>query len=36
MQISAPPFQEGKVLQVAHAYERTALFYEIRIHQRRA
>ncbi len=28
MQISAPPFQEGKVLQVAHAYERTAEWYK--------
>ena len=28
MQISAPPFQEGKVLQVAHAYERTAEWHK--------
>jgi aspartyl-tRNA(Asn)/glutamyl-tRNA(Gln) amidotransferase subunit A len=28
MQISAPPFQEGKVLQVAHAYERAAEWYK--------
>jgi aspartyl-tRNA(Asn)/glutamyl-tRNA(Gln) amidotransferase subunit A len=28
MQISAPPFQEGKVLQVAHAYERSAEWYK--------
>jgi aspartyl-tRNA(Asn)/glutamyl-tRNA(Gln) amidotransferase subunit A len=28
MQISAPPFQEGKVLQVAHAYERAAGWYK--------
>ena len=28
LQISAPPFQEGKVLQVAHAYERTAKWYK--------
>ena len=28
MQISAPPFQEGTVLQVAHAYERIAEWYK--------
>jgi aspartyl-tRNA(Asn)/glutamyl-tRNA(Gln) amidotransferase subunit A len=28
MQISAPPFQEGKLFQVAHAYERAAGWHE--------
>jgi aspartyl-tRNA(Asn)/glutamyl-tRNA(Gln) amidotransferase subunit A len=28
MQISAPPFQEGKLFQVAHAYERAAEWYK--------
>jgi len=28
MQISAPPFQEGRVFQVAHAYERVAEWYK--------
>jgi aspartyl-tRNA(Asn)/glutamyl-tRNA(Gln) amidotransferase subunit A len=28
MQISAPPFQEGKLFQVAHAYERTTEWYK--------